>query len=145
MKLNTRARYAVRCMMAITRLSEENEPVSLERVAESTHLSSRYLGQLAIKLKKASLIQGVSGRRGGYRLAKAPEEIKIGQIVEATIGPINIVDCVLDPDICVITDYCECRKLYSLVNDKIKSVFYGFTLADLIAETKESKKRKKRS
>jgi len=141
MKLTTRARYAVRSMVAISRLSTDNQPVSLERVAARTRLSKRYLGQLAIKLKKASLIRGVSGRRGGYLLAKAPEEIKIGQIVEATIGPINIVDCVLEPDTCMLSDYCECRELYSLVNEKIRGVFYGFTLADLAAKNESSKSR----
>jgi len=131
MKLSTRARYALRCMVIIARLSGDGQPVSLERVSKRTGMSRRYLEQLAIKLKRATLIYGVSGRCGGYFLSRNAEDITIGQIVEAAIGPINIVDCVLGPDTCGISDYCECRAVYCTLNNKIKGVLYGFTLAEL--------------
>jgi len=131
MKLSTRARYGIRSMVAIARLSEDDHPVSLERVARRTGMSRGYLEQLAACLKRASLIEGVSGRCGGYTLSRAPKEITIGQIVEAAIGPINIVNCVLEPESCLISDGCECRAVYCVLNEKIGEVLCGFTLADL--------------
>ncbi len=132
MKLSTAARYAVRSMVALSRLSEgNNQPISLEQVAQNTSISRKYLEQLARKLKSASLVTGVSGRNGGYLLAHSPDDIRIGQIVEAAIGPINIVGCVLDPDSCIIADCCECRTLYCVLNNKIREILYGFTLTDL--------------
>jgi Rrf2 family transcriptional regulator, cysteine metabolism repressor len=118
-------------MVAMYRLSEGGQPVSLERVARRTRVSRRYLEQLAIQLKKASLVRGVSGRGGGYLLTRDPDDINLGEIVEATIGPINVVDCVLEPGTCLLSDTCECRTLYCLLNDRIKGVLCQFTLADL--------------
>ncbi len=133
MKLSTQARYALRSMITISRLGEDDEPVSLERVAKHTHLSKRYLEQLAMRLRRASLIRGVSGRHGGYVLERRPEDINVGHIVEAAIGPVSIVDCVVDPEECVLSDDCECRVVYCRLNEKIKQVLSEFTLADLVS------------
>lgn len=118
-------------MVAVVRLSGANRPVSLERIARETLVSRRYLEQLAIHLKRAALIKGVSGRNGGYLLVRPAEEILIGEILEAAIGPINIVDCVLESELCMMSDCCECRGLYSLVNQRIVDTFNAQSLADL--------------
>jgi Rrf2 family protein len=133
MKLSTRARYALHSMITITRLSgEAGEPVSLGEVAKRTHISRRYLDQLAAALRNATLLRSVSGRGGGYTLARRPEDISIGQIVEASIGPVNIVDCVRQPLTCLKSDQCECRWLYSLINNRITAALDEYSLADLV-------------
>lgn len=131
MKLNTRARYALRAMIQIARNSQNRKPVNLNDIADKTSLSRRYLEQLVIPLKNASLIKGLSGKDGGYLLAKPANKIRLGDIVEATIGPINIVHCVNDTNACMQTEWCECRPLYVLLNQRIRGAFNAFTLADL--------------
>lgn len=131
MKLSTRARYGLSCMISIARLSDESHPVSLKRVADSTGVSRRYLEQLALPLKAAGLLHGVSGRGGGYRLARDAGTIRLREIVEATIGPISIVDCVADPGLCERAESCENRLIYLLINDRICEVLDEYTLADL--------------
>jgi Rrf2 family protein len=118
-------------MVAITREGDGTHAVSLGHVAASTMISRRYLEQLAIGLKRAGLIHGVSGRKGGYLLAHPPADVTVGQIVEATIGPINIVDCVLEPGHCVKADVCECRSVYERINDGIRRVLHSLTLEEL--------------
>ncbi|MEW5947309.1 MAG: Rrf2 family transcriptional regulator, partial [bacterium] len=95
-------------------------------------ISKRYLGQIAISLKNNFLIRGVPGKSGGYVLTRRPEEILVGSIIEAAIGPINVVDCVVDRDACMKSDYCECRPVYALINDRIREALNDFTLADII-------------
>lgn len=131
MKLSTRARYGLSCMIAVSRLSREGEPASLEKVSRSTGVSKRYLEQLVIALKHASLLRAVSGRRGGYFLTRDPDQVKLLDIVEATIGPINVVDCVREPDRCERAEDCENRLIWALVNRKIREVLSDFSLADV--------------
>jgi Rrf2 family cysteine metabolism transcriptional repressor len=131
MKLTTRARYALRAMIKIAQQSDGGRPVNLTDIAKTTSVSKRYLEQLVIPLKNASLLRGVSGKDGGYVLAKSAEEIRVGDIIEASIGPINLVDCVADPNFCMKTEWCECRPLYLLLNQRIRDAFNAFTLADL--------------
>jgi len=93
MKLSTRPRYAIRLMLDISRYSKQGEPVHLREIATRNNLSKGYLEQLVVSLKNAQLIRSFSGRGGGYLLVRPPEQITILEIVEATIGQINIVDC----------------------------------------------------
>ena len=134
MKLSTRARYALRSMIEIARNSNGNngDPINLNAVSNQTSISRRYLEQVVIPLRSASLIRGMSGKNGGYRLARPADEIKVGDIIQAAIGKINIVNCVGDPSLCLKTDVCECRPLYSLINRKIIEAMNEFTLADLV-------------
>jgi Rrf2 family protein len=118
-------------MVVVARDGDGTHAVSLGHVADITMISRRYLEQLAIGLKRSGLILGVSGRKGGYLLAQAADEITVGQIVEATIGPINIVDCVLSPTHCVKADVCECRTVYERINTGIRDVLHSLTLDEL--------------
>nr|CAJ31186.1 Transcriptional regulator [uncultured sulfate-reducing bacterium] len=132
MKLSTRARYALRLMVTLARHTNgDNSVVSLSQVSREAKISRRYLEQLVIGLKNASLIRGRSGKGGGYCLALPADQIRIRQIIESAIGPINIVECVMQPEICLKSDLCECRMLYQLINQRITGVLDGLVLSDL--------------
>jgi Rrf2 family protein len=110
----------------------DRTPVPLAAVATRTDLSHGYLEQMASGLRRARLIRGVSGRKGGYRLAMPASEIKVGDVIEASIGPICVVDCVEDPTICARSPRCETRALYCLLNQRIVEEMRAVTLADLL-------------
>ena len=131
MKISTRGRYALRMMLDVARHGGLESPVSLASVSERTGISHGYLEQVALALRSARLVRGVAGRHGGYKLSSPPNEITIRQIIEATIGPVCVVDCIDEPEACTRADYCECRVVYALINLRIGEVLEEFTLADL--------------
>jgi Rrf2 family protein len=141
MKLKTRARYALRSMVEIARATSVNQPVSLERVAHRTGISRRYLEQLTRCLREAELVVSVRGRSGGYLLSRSAEGIRVGQIVEAVIGPINIVDCVMQPEQCLIADVCECREIYKAINERVLQAMNDYSLAQLAFPSKSQDPR----
>jgi len=100
-------------------------------VAQRTGISRRYLEQLIGALRNATLVESVRGRNGGYFLARPPETIKVGQIIEAVNGPIQIVDCITRPELCLIADNCECRLIYQNINAQIIKALNDYSLADL--------------
>lgn len=132
LKLSTRARYALRMMLDIAKEGGEEGPVSLSGVSRRTRVSRGYLEQLALALRNAGLLQGYLGKQGGYRLSRPAREIRLQEIVEAAIGPIAILDCVLEPDRCLQSEACACRALYLLINRQIVQVLKSYTLADLL-------------
>ncbi len=134
MKFPTRLTYALRMMVEISRKSEKDVPVPLPEIAEITGTSRNYLEQLAMLLKSRTLLRGVSGRKGGYRLARRAEEIEVLDIVKATMGPIELTRCVSHPESCARSDTCESRKLWRLINLHIDSVLKRYSLADLTDE-----------
>ncbi len=133
MKFSTRARYGLRMMVELARLLEKERLVRLGRIAKITGLSENYLAQLAISLKNSGLLIGISGKKGGYQLAKPAREIKIGEIVQAVAGPLTATDCVNHPETCLNASFCEARVLWVLITHSIENILDDYSLADLIS------------
>jgi len=110
---------------------DQDKPIGLNEIAEKQGLSMRYLEQLVVPLKNASLIKSVVGKHGGYVLGRPAQDIKVGEVVEAAIGPIRLLDC-LDPDTdCPFKEVCGSRRMWGLINTRITDVLYDYRLADL--------------
>lgn len=107
------------------------DPVTLREIAENTAISKPYLDQVAVGLKTSALIRSTRGRGGGYQLTRPAEEISVRQIIEAGIGPINVVDCVMRPEDCGRSDCCECRWVYQRINHEITNLLNGMSLSEL--------------
>jgi len=130
MRVNTRTCYALTLMADLSR-QPPGRPAPLREVARRQRLSARYLSQLTIPLRNASLLKSIWGNRGGYLLARSPARISLLEIIEAVSGPVGLTDCVLDPNYCQRSAYCECRRVWKQINDGILKVLSGYTLADL--------------
>jgi len=119
-------------MIELARELRKEEIVRLGKIAKITHLSEKYLAQLAIPLKKAGLIVGVSGKKGGYHLGRNPGEIKVGEIVDSLTGKFYLTDCVNSPEICLNCSFCEARIIWTILSGRISEFLDGITLADMI-------------
>ena len=91
MKLSTKGRYAM-VAMADLALQEEGALTSLADIAKRQDISLPYLEQLFVKLRREGLVVSVRGPGGGYKLAKAPAEIRVADIfsaVEETVSAMH--------------------------------------------------------
>ena len=86
MKLSTRSTYGLRALVELG-LTVGRGPVSASAIATSQDLSVAYLEQLLHRLKKQGVVISIRGPKGGYLLAKEPEQISIGEIVRVLDGP----------------------------------------------------------
>jgi Rrf2 family cysteine metabolism transcriptional repressor len=131
LKIPTRARYSIRFMSYLADHARPDRPVKLKSVAESQNLSQRYLEQLVVHLKGAGLVKSKSGKRGGYYLARPAKDISVGQVVEAAVGPIRVMECLDPEDGCRYKDVCAARRMWGLVSARISDVLYEYTIADV--------------
>ena len=131
MKLSSRARHALRLAVEVSRRRGEDRPVQLSEVARTTNMSRKFLEQLAAPLRSHLILRSISGRKGGFVLARPAEQITIGQVVAAMIGPIVLTDCADQPEGCMAAEFCECRLISLLLRQRILAVLDGCTLADL--------------
>lgn len=134
-KVSTRARYALRMMIDLADNFEPGVPVVLRDIADRQQISKRYLEQLAMSLKHAGLVLVSVGRGGGYALPRPAEEIRVGEIVRATIGEVNVVGCVRHPDSCERAPKCPSRAMWLQLNQVILETFNRVTLADLCEQS----------
>jgi len=131
MKLSTRGRYGTRLMVDLA-LHYDQGPVPLGEIAKRQNLSAKYLEQLIILLKGAGLILSARGRRGGYMLARKPEKISVGEVVEVLEGRLAVVDCILKPDLCNRSPECPTRNIWGNMTDAIKEQLYSMNLKDIM-------------
>ncbi len=131
MKISTRARYSIRLMTHLADNTDLDKPIGLKEIAKKQGLSMRYLEHLVVPLKNASLVKSVSGKHGGYLLARSAKDIRVGEIVEAAIGPIKLLDCLGTDAECNFMDVCGSRRMWGLINTRITDVLYDYTLEDL--------------
>lgn len=141
MKIGTRARYSLRFMVTLGKLSSNGEPVGLGEVSRNAGISRRYLDQLVVPLKSASLIRARAGRAGGYVLAQPAEDITLGDIIEAAIGPVAVTECAIAPEMCIAAEFCDCRELWVLISRRFTAVLNQYTLADMLSDTWPAKVR----
>jgi Rrf2 family cysteine metabolism transcriptional repressor len=133
---STRGEYGVRLMMELARHYGAG-PVSLTEMADHESLPRPYLEQLVISLREAGLVLSTRGAHGGYTLAAAPDQVRMGTVIRALEGPIAPMVCASeDPThagICGRTGFCNVNMLWVKVRDAIIDALDSVTLADLAA------------
>lgn len=82
MKLSTKGRYAMVALSDIA-LQPEGTLVTLGDISRRQDISLPYLEQLFVKLRRAELVTSVRGPGGGYRLARAPSDIRVVEVLSA--------------------------------------------------------------
>ena len=92
MKLTSKGRYAVMAMADIAN-NNVKRPTSLSEISLRQGISLSFLEQLFLRLKKNNLVQSSRGPNGGYVLSRAPEEIKLLNIINAVDEKIQTVKC----------------------------------------------------
>lgn len=87
MKISAKAEYACLAALALARHRPDEPPLRIREISESQAIPERYLVQILLQLKGAGLVNSTRGALGGYRLARSPESISIGEVLSAIDGP----------------------------------------------------------
>jgi Rrf2 family protein len=90
MKLSTKTRYGVRALFDIA-YHNGGRATQARDIARRQDVPLRYLEQIFQDLRRASLVDAKRGPRGGYSLARPPEQITLGDVVRAVQGPIELL------------------------------------------------------
>lgn len=141
MKLSTKGKYGLYAMFYLAQHAG-NGPQPLKAVAE-IGVPEDYLEQLLGNLRRAGLVNTVRGAQGGYQLAKMPEEITVGDIIDATEGPLSISECLNDEGSCHRAGQCKTRRVWEYLSNSINDLLQSISLRDMLEQeqfgiTKES-------
>ena len=132
MKLSTKGKYGLYAMFYLAQ-HEGCGPQPLKAVAE-IGVPEDYLEQLLGNLRRAGLVNTVRGAQGGYRLAKEPQEMTVGDIIDATEGPLSISDCLNDEGCCQRSGQCRTRRVWEYLSTSINDVLQSITLRDMLEQ-----------
>ena len=132
MKISTKGRCALRMLIDLAS-NHEDGYISLKDIAERQDISKKYLEQIVPMLNKSGILRTNRGNKGGYMLAKAPNELTVGDVLRATEGNLAPVSCLeYEPNTCPRCEDCATlyiwEGLYKAVNEYLDSI----TIQDII-------------
>lgn len=132
MKISTRGRYALRLMIDIG-MNDNDNPVRIKDIAQRQEISEKYLEQIVSVLNKAGYVRSSRGPQGGYRLARAPKDYKVGDIltlIEGSLAPVACLDTPVNE--CPREAICPTLILWKKIDDAVHGVVDSITLEDLL-------------
>ncbi|HAW16064.1 MAG TPA: Rrf2 family transcriptional regulator [Clostridiales bacterium] len=133
--ISTKGRYGLRVMIDLAQHGGAGY-VPLRDVAQRQEISKKYLEIIVKEMVAGKLVVGASGKGGGYKLLRSPEEYKIGEILELMEGSMNSVACLADTGFeCPRKKSCETLPMWTEFDELVHNFFYSKTLKDLIHDT----------
>ena len=132
MRISTRGRYALRVMIDLAEHQTDGF-LPMKEVTQRQGLSLKYLERILPALVSGSLIEGMHGKGGGYRLARAPELISVGEILRLTEGDLAPVACLgCGGEECPNEAHCRTIGMWRGFQAVTEAYFDGITLAMLM-------------
>jgi Rrf2 family protein len=122
-------------MTELARSYGDGRLVSIAEIARNEDLPLSYLEQLVGELRRARLVEGTRGVHGGYRLARAPAEMTVGDVYRVLEGEVAPVECTAEaylPGACPREAVCLSRSIWERVQRAVLDVLDATTLADLV-------------
>jgi Rrf2 family protein len=148
LKISQKGLYALQAIMTLGR-QYGTETIKIRDIAMDSDLPEKFLELILLELKNARIVESVRGAKGGYRLRRAPEEIKLSEIIRLVDGPLAPFGDADQLRSLIVTDP-DHRALYGVfleVRDAAAKILESTTVADIVGGSskpvKKSKNRKK--
>jgi Rrf2 family iron-sulfur cluster assembly transcriptional regulator len=132
MRLTTRGRYALRATLALAKLSKDGASIPIGALAEAEEISSVFLEQIFVKLKKAGIVNSVRGPGGGFSFALPLEEITVKAVLDAAEEDLSVSSCDKHLDECDRVGNCISHRVLHEMTNLINKYFASLTLASLL-------------
>ncbi len=136
MKFSAQEEYGLRCLIRLGRFHRAEKSLTIPELSQIEGISEHTVAKLLRILRLAGFLQSERGQIGGYSLAKDPDKIIIGEVLNALGGRLYDDDfCETHSgvtDICTHSTDCSVRSLWSIIQSSVDRLVYNLTLQDLI-------------
>jgi Rrf2 family protein len=142
-RITTWAEYGLICALHLARRAGEG-PITGREIAAGERLPADYVEQILLRLRRAGLVNSTRGARGGYSLAKPPDEISVREVIAASeLGTFDL-HCVSHPvgeERCAESQSCSIRPVWVMLQQKIDAVLDSVHLGDLLVDERTVRQR----
>jgi Rrf2 family protein len=114
-------------------MNDKDNPVRIKDIAQRQEISEKYLEQIVSVLNKAGYVRSSRGPQGGYRLARAPKDYTVGDIltlIEGSLAPVACLDTPVNE--CPREAVCPTLILWKKIDEAVHGVVDSITLEDLL-------------
>jgi Rrf2 family protein len=137
MKISQKGLYALQAMMTLA-CHYQKRTLKIWEIAADSDLPGKFLELILVELRNARLVESVRGAKGGYRLRRAPSEIRLSEIIRLIDGPLAPFGDAEELRSLILRDAYH-RGLYQAfleVRDAAASILESTTLADIVERSK---------
>jgi Rrf2 family protein len=131
-RISAKADYAVRAALELA-VHSGGDPVKGERLSEAQDIPLQFLEHILLELKHAQLVQARRGAKGGYWLAREPEEITVADVIRAVEGPLANIHEHAPEELHYEGSAEKLRDVWVAVRAALRSVLENATLAEVAA------------
>jgi len=142
LKISQKGLYALQAIMTLGR-RYGTETVKIRDIALDSDLPEKFLELILLELKNARIVESVRGAKGGYRLRRAPAEIKLSEIIRLVDGPLAPFGDADQLRSLIVTDP-DHRALYGVfleVRDAAAKILESTSVADIVGGASKSRKK----
>jgi Rrf2 family protein len=130
-RVSAKTDYAIRAVLELAAAGDER-PIKGERIATAQQIPLRFLENILMQLRHAGLVESRRGADGGYRLARAPEDVTLAEVIRAIDGPLAGVSGVR-PESLGFEGVAEpMRDVWIAVRASLRAVLERISLADVV-------------
>ena len=135
--ISTKGRYAIRVMLDLAE-NDQGGYIPLKDIAARQEISKKYLEIIVKDMVSGGLLVGASGKGGGYKLCRKPEEYSLGEIIELMEGTLSPVACLAEAkNLCPRKGACRTLPLWTEYDNLVHDFFYGKKLSDLMQKQED--------
>ncbi|MBI5055198.1 MAG: Rrf2 family transcriptional regulator [Nitrospirae bacterium] len=137
MHITRKADYAVRCVLFLSRHIDRVS--SVDEISGEMSVPKTFLAKILQRLMKTGIVNSTRGVKGGFQLARGPEEISLLDVVEAIDGPVAMNVCAVDKKMCGFSSSCSVHPVWIELRKDIKNRLKSWTFAKLAGIRKSQK------
>jgi len=109
-----------------------NRAQNARELAEASDLPVPMVSKILKALTREGLLVSQRGSKGGYNLAKAPEDLTVAEMIRVLEGPVALTDCAIGPSLCEHELVCAVREPWQVISRVVERALADVTLADLV-------------
>lgn len=128
--------YALRGILYIAKMKDEERKVQIDEIATNLSIPKHFLGKIMQQTVKAGLLKSTKGPYGGFFLANETLGTPLIRLVEITDGMDQFKICVLKLKYCDGSNPCPLHYEMENIRKNFLSVFTGTTIGDLLKNSK---------
>ncbi len=130
MEFTSKSEHAIHGLYYLTN-KPFDEVIYVSEIAREQNVSESYLAKIFQSLAKANLVNSYRGSKGGYTLARKPEEINLKEVIVAVEGQIPIFNCSGIKSNCSVNIHCVILETFMEAEERMFEVLEGVTMQEI--------------
>jgi len=112
--------YAIRCVYYLA--GKEDEVIMVNEISREMRMPKSFIAKILQRLSKAGIVDSYVGVKGGFHLAKKPQQISLYDVIIAIEGPIAMNRCTVNKRICSLSSTCRVHPIWVDVRKEVERI-----------------------